>query len=126
MEKIDYDKRYTDKEIGLMIKQKRLEKGLTQNELGAMLGVGNTAVYKWEKGIVKNIKRSTLQTLAEILGVSPLNLVGFTVEQTAQEEQRSRQLRKWKKTFENVFFSDEEFEEIMNYASFVLSKRKTQ
>ncbi len=123
MEKLDIDNMYTDEEIGLLIKTKRIEKGLTQSELGDMLGVGNTAVYKWEKGIVKNIKRSTIQTLAEILGISPLNIVGFKVE-SVEENTRNKHLREeWDKLFGTANFTDEEFIEIANYAKYVLSKR---
>lgn len=117
---------YTDKEIGLLIKSKRIEKGLTQGELGDMLGVGNTAVYKWEKGIVRNIKRSTIQSLADILGISPLNIVGFKVEDTERSARKARQQRQWLQHFGKVDFTDTEFTEIINYAQFVLSKRPTE
>lgn len=123
MGKLDINNMYTDKEIGLLIKNKRIEKGLTQGELGDMLGVGNTAVYKWEKGIVRNIKRSTIQTMADILGISPLNIVGFKVEDTERSTRKANQQIRWQRHFGNVDFSDEEFTEIINYAQFVLSKR---
>ena len=58
---------YTDTEIGNIIRQKRTEAGLTQAELGAKLGVGKTAVAKWEAGKVKNLKRESLQQRAEII-----------------------------------------------------------
>lgn len=126
MGKLDIDNMYTDEEIGLLIKNKRIEKGLTQGELGDMLGVGNTAVYKWEKGIVRNIKRSTIQTMADILGISPLNIVGFKIEDTESSARKERQQKLWQQHFGDIDFSDTEFTEIINYAQFVLSKRPTQ
>lgn len=68
---------YTDTEIGMIIRTGRVEAGLTQQELGQKLGVGKTAVAKWEAGKVKNLKREMLQQLGEIIGVSPLTLIGF-------------------------------------------------
>ena len=54
-------------EIGEVIKNARLAKGLTQQELGEMVGKQKSAIAKYEKGIVVNIKRSTLQKLASAL-----------------------------------------------------------
>lgn len=60
---------------GEVIKRKRKEKGLTQEELGKMLGVNRAAVNKWETGRVQNIKRSKLLLLSQILDISITELV---------------------------------------------------
>ena len=39
--------------IGDLIVEKRKERGLTQAELGAMLGISGKAVSKWERGLSK-------------------------------------------------------------------------
>lgn len=39
--------------IGDLIVEKRKEQGLTQTELGAMLGISGKAVSKWERGLSK-------------------------------------------------------------------------
>lgn len=62
-------------EIGEMIKRARIEKGLTQEELGKLVGVQKSAIAKYENGRVVNIKRSTLQKLAEVLGLRGSNLI---------------------------------------------------
>ena len=36
---------------GELIKNKRIEKGYTQLELGDLLGVSNKAVSRWENGV---------------------------------------------------------------------------
>ena len=71
---------YTDKEIGLIIRAHRQCRNLTQRELGELIGVQKSAVQKWESGMVKNIKRSTLQQLSVILGISPVTLIGIKGE----------------------------------------------
>lgn len=64
-------------EMGNRIRQKRLEKSLTMDELGAMLGVKASAINKYEKGIVENIKRPMIQKMSEIFECDPLWLMGF-------------------------------------------------
>ena len=72
-------------EIGEKIKQARLVKGLTQEELGNLLGVKKSAIAKYECGRVVNIKRSTLKKLSDILGLRPSELI-FTTDM--EEEQK--------------------------------------
>lgn len=62
-------------EIGKMIRDARLEKGLTQEELGALVGVQKSAIAKYENGRVVNIKRSTLQGLAKALDLKGSDLI---------------------------------------------------
>ena len=62
-------------EIGQKIKKARLERGLTQQELGAIVGVQKSAIAKYESGRVVNIKRSTLQKIAKALNIRPSELV---------------------------------------------------
>lgn len=62
-------------EIGQKIKKARLERGLTQQELGDIIGVKKSAIAKYESGRVVNIKRSTLQKIASALNMNPTNLI---------------------------------------------------
>ena len=57
-------------EMGDRIKQLRLAAGLTQEQLGRMVGVKKCAVSKWEKGIVDNLSYDRLSKLAEIFHVT--------------------------------------------------------
>lgn len=56
---------------GDKIKMLRIQHGMTQEELGAKIGVKKSAIYKYENGIVVNLKRSTIAKLASVLDVSP-------------------------------------------------------
>ncbi len=58
-------------EMGERIKKLRKEMGLTQEELGKYIGVKKAAIMKYEKGNVKNMKRSTIETLSKLFNVSP-------------------------------------------------------
>ena len=62
-------------EIGQKIKKARIERGMTQQELGNIIGVQKSAIAKYENGRVVNIKRSTLQKIAKALNMRPSELV---------------------------------------------------
>lgn len=62
-------------DIGKLIKDARIAKGLTQEELGNLVGVQKSAIAKYENGRVVNIKRSTLQGLAKALDLKGSDLI---------------------------------------------------
>ena len=62
-------------DIGQKIKEARLAKGLTQEELGNIVGLQKSAIAKYENGRVVNIKRSTLQKLAKALDLRGSDLI---------------------------------------------------
>ena len=60
--------------IGKLIAKLRKKKGLTQSQLGEIVGVGDRAVSKWERGITSpNI--AIINQLSEILGISSNELL---------------------------------------------------
>lgn len=69
-------------DIGKLIKDARIAKGLTQEELGKLVGVQKSAIAKYENGRVVNIKRSTLQGLAKALDLKGSDLI---IESDPQE-----------------------------------------
>lgn len=64
-------------DLGNRIKTLRLSKGLTQDELANLLGLKKAAIHKYENGLVENIKRSTIQAMANIFEVSPCYILGW-------------------------------------------------
>ncbi len=60
------------------LKNLRIQKGLTQEELGQKVGLQKAAIYKYEKGLVVNLKRSTIEKLANALGVPATYLMCMT------------------------------------------------
>ena len=69
--------------MGERIKQCRIEKNLTMEELAEKVDVKKSAVNKWEKGLVQNLKRSTILKLAKLFEVSPNWLMGWEPVTTA-------------------------------------------
>ena len=62
---------------GERIRQLRIEHQMTQEELGAKVGVQKAAIYKYENGLIVNLKRSTLEKLAIVLETTPTYLMGM-------------------------------------------------
>lgn len=65
---------------GLKIKELREGAGMTQEELGALLGVQKSAINKYETGRVVNLKRSTIENLCRIFNVLPQDLIGGEIK----------------------------------------------
>jgi len=70
------------------IKQLRLQHGMTQEELGRLLGVKKSAIQKYESGMVKNIKRPAIKKMADTFGVKPSYLMGFDDAPITASEKR--------------------------------------
>lgn len=79
--------------MGERIKELRISKDMTQEELGNLVGVQRAAVQKWESGSTKNLKRSVIEKLSNIFGVNPSCLMGM-------EELNTNKSEKLDKTFE--------------------------
>ena len=105
--------------VGELIYKKRKEKGLTQSQLGEMLGVSNKAVSKWENG-ESYPEFSAIQPLCEILGLTADELVhgkenqkdnttveaenNAPVQQTPKQKPKVQMSEQGKK-FEKKFFA---------------------
>ena len=67
-------------DIGEKIRAARLAKGMTQEDLGKILGVQKSAIAKYENGRIVNIKRSTLKKISDVLGIRPSELIYEKIE----------------------------------------------
>ncbi len=56
---------------GEKLKNRRLELGLTLEQVGDIVGVTKSTVRKWESGIIENMGRDKIPLLANALNVSP-------------------------------------------------------
>lgn len=84
-------------EMGQKIHELRIQRGLTLEELGNIVGVGKSTVRKWENGIIANMRRDKILKVSEALGVSPAYLMGWT--------EIAEQLKPTKKELE-LFYQD--------------------
>lgn len=64
-------------EFGEKIKQLRLERKMTLEDVGNIVGVGKSTVRKWENGMIANMRRDKIAKLAVALGTTPAYLMGW-------------------------------------------------
>lgn len=62
---------------GDYIKKARTEAGVTQDELAAAAGTTKQTIYKYENDIVTNIPMDKTKAMADYLGVTPQQLLGW-------------------------------------------------
>lgn len=66
--------------VGERIRELRISRGLTQEELGSVLGVTKGAIQKYENGQIRNFKANTIKQLSNYFGVPPVNFIYDTDE----------------------------------------------
>lgn len=64
--------------IGNRIRDKRMELGLSVDDLAAMLGKNRATVYRYENGNIENLPIGVLEPLAHALQTTPGYLIGWT------------------------------------------------
>lgn len=68
------------------IKALRQEKGLTLEQVAKVVGVGRSTVRKWETGMIANMKRDKIASLAKALGTTPEYLMGWEEKKVSPNE----------------------------------------
>lgn len=71
-----------------ILHKRRMELGLTLKEIADRIGVTEATVQRWESGAIVNIRSNRLTMLAEILQISPTELMGW-----------EKQLDEWDKKY---------------------------
>lgn len=70
-----------------IIKNKRIEKGLTMKELAEKVGVSEATISRWESGEISNMKHKGIILLANALDISPNVIMGWEdLPEPPQEE----------------------------------------
>lgn len=130
--------------IGSRIKKRRTSLKMTQQELGDLTGYSKSGIAKIETS-VNDIPRSKIRLFAEALRTTINYILGVEDDADAPSSDRYFDYRysdgssftistnnskllsnvnKWKQIVNEFDFTDEEMEELMNYAKFIISKRK--
>ena len=63
--------------IGERIKQRRIELGLSVDEVAEKLGKNRATVYRYESNEIENLPVGTLEPLSKILETTPAHLMGW-------------------------------------------------
>lgn len=73
--------------INNMLKDRRLELGLTMKQVAEAVGVSEGTISRWESGEISNMKRSRIAALAKVLKMQPSDLVLGTSNAKTLEDQ---------------------------------------
>lgn len=103
--------------IGKRIKEYRLKKGMTQTELGDMVGASKQTIYKYETEKINSIPYKTIVAIANALNVTPGFLMGWEEEkkETPIETIAAHALRD---------LSEEEIEAVITLAKRILNDKE--
>lgn len=69
-----------ENDLSRKIKELRLERRMTLEQIADIVGVGKSTVRKWETGMIANMKRDKIALLAKALGTTPAYLMGWKEE----------------------------------------------
>lgn len=81
-------------EIANKIKTRRQELGLTLEDVAQAVGVGRSTVRKWETGMIKNMGRDKIASLAKVLQMDPVELVPVAGSIRSEDQERLEALHK--------------------------------
>lgn len=68
-------------DIGLLLKNRRIELNLTLKEVAEFVGVSESTVSRWETGNIANMKSSRISQLSKILNIPPTAIMGIFDQQ---------------------------------------------
>lgn len=75
--------------MGERIRAERRRMKLSQDEVAKVLETTKQAIYKYEKGIVENIPPEKVERMAELFGVTPAYLIGWSDDPQGEGEGES-------------------------------------
>ncbi len=65
-------------EVKDILRNRRIDKQLTLDEVGRLVGVSGATISRWESGDIANMKRDKIVKLAKALDISPAVIMGWS------------------------------------------------
>lgn len=75
-----------------IIKNRRIELGLTMKDVADYVGVSEGTVSRWESGNIANMKRNNIYLLSKKLNLPPTVILGIEEEESPDAEQSVEEL----------------------------------
>lgn len=101
--------------INQIIKQRRLELGLTLKEVATALGIAESTVSRYESSDIQNMGIDKIESLAKVLQCSPAYLMGWEIPSKPTTLAAH---------FDGDEYTEEEINKIKEFAAFVKTQRK--
>lgn len=88
----------------LDLKERRKYLRLTLEQVGDFVGVGKSTVRKWENGMINNIGSDKIQKYAQILQISPLDIINKEIV-SKEDKDLQKDLEKLIQQLDNGLYS---------------------
>lgn len=88
----------------LDLKKRRQYLRLTLEQVGDFVGVGKSTVRKWENGMINNIGSDKIQKYAQILQISPLDIINKEIV-SKEDKDLQKDLEKLIQQLDNGLYS---------------------
>lgn len=72
-------------EIKDVIRNKRLEMGMTMKQVADAVGVSEGTVSRWESGEIENMRRDKIAALSKLLSIDPRVIMGWQMQNEDNE-----------------------------------------
>lgn len=114
------EKEISDKmqEIMSRMKKRREELDMSYQTLSDKVGISKSTLQRYETGFIKNMPVDKLEDIATALHVSPSYLMGWNITETDESNTIAAH-------FTGDEYTEDELEEIKNFAEFVKNRRKS-
>lgn len=116
--------------IGNRIKQRRTELKMSADSLAKLIGKDRSTIYRYESGHIDKISAEMLEPLADALQTTPAYLIGLDRSEesviasfASSEGMQLRHMEAWHKELGHIEFTDQENEEIIQFAKYLLYRR---
>lgn len=92
-----------ENELSRKIRELRLSRDMTLEQVANIVGVGKSTVRKWETGMIANMKRDKIALLAKALGTTPAYLMGWKEDESHPSPIDERKLTEGEEVFLDLF-----------------------
>lgn len=109
-------------EVFEIIKNRRIELGLTMKDVADAVGVSEGTVSRWESGDIANMRRDRIHALSKVLSIDPAIILGIedsTANRTVTDEDI-----KFALFGGDGEITDEMYEEVKRFAAYVKERQK--
>lgn len=110
--------------VGLRIKERRKEMGMSADELGKRIGKNRATIFRYENGDIERLPLDILKPIAEALLTTPQALMGWDEEKTAAENGNGLSKSKQQLLALAEQCSEEDAEKLLQMMQILLGKKQ--
>lgn len=114
--------------VGEKIRYLRIKNDMSVDDLAKAIGKNRATIYRYENGDIDNMPYKVIEPIAKALNVLPSYFFDtkddIDIETVINQESFQQCLKIWITDVDCVEFNPDELNELMDYAKYLISKRK--